>query len=212
MFTSEAIGESCHLPLKNSACHHHTFMHAAQCPAEISRKSGTPPSLSANGPRTPLHASTAIGQRVWNTQPAGGVNGLGMSPRSTILSRWRSILGFGSGTADKRACVYGWSGLLYNSSGSPTSTILPKYITITLSLMWRTTDKSWALTHITRRAYLHRNETSTSLSAHIRIEIRSGGRFSLLCSAATVLVSVLSDRRLQPTLLKPNRKQTFRSQ
>ena len=41
--------------------------------------------------------------------------------------------------------VYGWSGLLNNSSTGAISTIWPAYITQTLSAVWATTPKSWVI-------------------------------------------------------------------
>src|ERR687888_505079 len=73
---------------------------AAQCPGFTSRSSGT----------TCRHRSIAIGQRGWNTQPDGGLSGLGTSPRSTTRSRRASSSGSGIGTADSSARVYGCSG------------------------------------------------------------------------------------------------------
>ena len=49
-------------------------------------------------------------QRVWKRQPDGGSAGLGMSPLRMIRRRDRSVRASGTGTADSRATVYGWSG------------------------------------------------------------------------------------------------------
>ena len=51
--------------------------------------------------------STASGQRGLNTQPLGGLIGLGTSPFSTRCSRARSISGSGTGIADKSALRVG---------------------------------------------------------------------------------------------------------
>ena len=53
-----------------------------------------------------------LGQRVLNLHPAGGSMGEGTSPSSSIRLRKRSFFGFGCGTAESRACVYGWYGFL----------------------------------------------------------------------------------------------------
>ena len=50
------------------------------------------------------------GQRVWNRQAEGGFAGLGRSPASRIVSRWRSTIGSGIGTAESSEIVYGCSG------------------------------------------------------------------------------------------------------
>ena len=65
-------------------------------------------------------------QRVWNTQPDGGLAGLGISPDSRIRS-----LGSPStlGTADSNASVYGWCGPLKIWSVVPSSWRRPRYIT-----------------------------------------------------------------------------------
>ena len=55
------------------------------------------------------HVGWALGQRVWNTQPDGGAMGLGMSPSSTMRVRDRMDTGTVSGSADRRATVYGSS-------------------------------------------------------------------------------------------------------
>ena len=39
---------------------------------------------------------------------------------------------------------------MYSSSAGPTSISLPRYITATLSEMWRTTDRSWAMNRYDR--------------------------------------------------------------
>jgi hypothetical protein len=47
------------------------------------------------------------GHRVWNTQPDGGLAGLGISPVN--LMRYRTIPS-SLGTAESKASVYGWWG------------------------------------------------------------------------------------------------------
>ena len=51
------------------------------------------------------HSSPAIGQRVWNTQPDGGLKGEGISPLSARGARARSIFGSGIGAASSSALV-----------------------------------------------------------------------------------------------------------
>ena len=41
--------------------------------------------------------------------------------------------------------MYGWSGRELSSRDGASSTIRPRYITAIRSLMWRTTDRSWAM-------------------------------------------------------------------
>jgi len=49
----------------------------------------------------------AIGHRVWNRHPDGGLTGDGISPLISIGSRSRSTTGSGTGIDDKSAFVYG---------------------------------------------------------------------------------------------------------
>src|SRR5690606_22017483 len=51
--------------------------------------------------------SIAIGQRVRNTQPLGGLIGLGSSPFKIIRSRFSSTSESGIGMAERSAFVYG---------------------------------------------------------------------------------------------------------
>ena len=81
--------------------------------------------------------------RVWKRQPDGGLAGDGMSPLST--RRFLRIRGSGFGIADSSATVYGWRGFAYSVSTSASSTILPRYITPTRSLMCSTTARLWAM-------------------------------------------------------------------
>ncbi len=69
-----------------------------------------------------------------------------MSPRRMIRSRRSSTSGSGTGIADINASVYGCSGAEYSVSPSASSTRLPRYITPTTSLTWRTTARSCAMT------------------------------------------------------------------
>ena len=78
--------------------------HATWWPGAISRSSGTSSEQRSGSPRR-----SRSQHRVWKRQPDGGLAGDGMSPlRMTRRLRWR---GLGSGTADRRATVYGWAGL-----------------------------------------------------------------------------------------------------
>src|SRR2546425_9411461 len=72
---------------------------------------GPPPGvIGRSGGGSVRHRSLlrGCGQRGWNGHPDGGCAGDGMSPASTMrrLVAW----GFGSGTADSSARVYGWRG------------------------------------------------------------------------------------------------------
>ena len=89
-----------------------------------------------------MQFSVAIGQRVWNTHPFGGFTGLGSSPVRIIRSLLASMIGSGMGIAERSALVYGCKGFEYYSARSAISTICPRYITATRSLMWLTTDRS----------------------------------------------------------------------
>ena len=104
-------------------------MQAERCPGCISRSSGT----------VFAHSSIAIGHRVRNRQPDGGLMGVGTSPFKTIRSRF--CCGSGTGIAESKACVYGCSGFSYSSTESAISTILPKYITATRFEMCSTTAR-----------------------------------------------------------------------
>lgn len=83
--------------------------------------------------RSTAHRSRAYGQRVRNGHPVGLSAGLGTSPVSTMRSRGgpssADVPSSMSGTADSRACVYGWAGSEYNSSVPASSTISPRYMT-----------------------------------------------------------------------------------
>ena len=85
----------------------------------------------------------AIGQRVRNTQPDGGLAGLGGSPGRRM--RLRRLAGSSSGTADSNACVYGCRGALNTCDTGPVSMTRPRYITATRSHRLRTTARSWLM-------------------------------------------------------------------
>src|SRR5262249_56037820 len=89
------------------------------------------------------HRSMANGQRGWNRHPAGGSSGLGTSPASVSASRALSK-SIGSAAANS-AFVYGCCGASAIASASPLSTILPRYITAIVWLMWATAARSWAM-------------------------------------------------------------------
>ena len=113
---------------------------ATSWPVDSSRSNGT-----SVAHRSGLPSRSRSQQRVWKWHPDGGFTGDGTSPRRMIRRRWRSTSGFGIGTADSRATVYGWSGSRLSSRDGASSTIRPRYITAIRSLMWRTTDRSWAM-------------------------------------------------------------------
>ena len=113
---------------------------ATSWPVDSSRSNGT-----SAAHRSGLPSRSRSQQRVWKWHPDGGFTGDGTSPRRMIRRRWRSTAGFGIGTADSRATVYGWSGSRLSSRDGASSTIRPRYITAIRSLMWRTTDRSWAM-------------------------------------------------------------------
>src|ERR1051325_4996858 len=73
---------------------------AANCPGACSTSGGTSVLQIGN---------CAMGQRVWKTQPDGGLSGVGMSPLSRIRLFFSD--GSGIGTAESSAFVYGCSGL-----------------------------------------------------------------------------------------------------
>ncbi|MNT86756.1 hypothetical protein D3C72_2270810 [compost metagenome] len=80
---------------------------------------------------------------MWNLQPEGGLAGLGISPFSTIRSRFS--LGMGTGTADRRALVYGCWGRRNSSSREAVSTMEPRYITPMREQRCSTTLRSWEM-------------------------------------------------------------------
>ena len=49
----------------------------------------------------------ALGHRGWKRQPSGGLIGFGTSPSRSIGLRFRPSSGFGIGTAESSAPVYG---------------------------------------------------------------------------------------------------------
>ncbi len=95
------------------------------------------------GGSTEEQIGITAGQRVWNRHPGGGAAGLGTSPFRMIRSRFRA--GSGIGIAERRAWVYGCSGRLNSSSVGARSTTLPRYITTTLWLIARTTERWWEM-------------------------------------------------------------------
>ena len=81
-------------------------------------------------------------------EPAGGrrverAGHVALQPDALALAL--RARGSGTGTADSSATVYGCMGRSYRSSRSAISTILPRYMTATRSLMCRTTDRSCAM-------------------------------------------------------------------
>ena len=80
---------------------------------------------------------------VWNLHPLGGLAGEGISPSRIILFILAS--GFGTGTAENKAFVYGCNGFLKISCVFPSSIMFPKYITKIRSVIYLTTDKSWEI-------------------------------------------------------------------
>src|SRR4051794_31874184 len=82
---------SCFLPLSVSSppreTRTHTLWQATMWPAAVGLNTGT----------CRLHSSPAIGQRVWKTQPLGGVKGEGISPRSARGARGALDFGIGNG-------------------------------------------------------------------------------------------------------------------
>ena len=56
----------------------------------------------------------------------------------------------GTGTAEISARVYGWRGSRYSASPSASSTMRPRYITITRCAICRTTARSWLMNIIDR--------------------------------------------------------------
>jgi hypothetical protein len=89
------VAESTTAPKVCETALYRTSLQATQCRGRNSRSSG----------RTCLHRSTAIGQRGWKTQPAGGLIGLGTSPLTGRNVRSASTLGSGTGTAASNAWV-----------------------------------------------------------------------------------------------------------
>jgi hypothetical protein len=50
--------------------------------------------------------------------------------------------GSGTGTAESRACVYGWRGVSNSDATGASSTMRPWYMTATRVQMWRTSRRS----------------------------------------------------------------------
>ena len=107
---------------------------------------GGSPSTGSSGGTTLTQSRLAFGQRVWKRQPDGGLTGrrhvagqddpLAAVGASRVGHRdgRQQRLGVGVPRLARRA-----------RSRRPISTILPRYITATRSLMCRTTDRSWAM-------------------------------------------------------------------
>ena len=53
--------------------------------------------------------------------------------------------GSGTGIAEISAVEYGWSGAVNSAADSAISTIFPRYMTATTSLMYRTTTRLWEI-------------------------------------------------------------------
>src|SRR5438132_869337 len=90
-----------------------------------------------------IEQGSANRHRGWKRHPAGGSSGLGTSPASVTSSRGLSR-SMGSAAANS-AFVYGCCGSSATASASPHSTILPRYMTAILWLMWATAARSWAM-------------------------------------------------------------------
>src|SRR6266545_3683513 len=80
----------------------------------------------------------AMKQRGWKRQPLGGLAGLGTSPLRTMRCRLR--VGSGTRIAESSDTVYGCRGAAYSISLVVSSTITPRYMTATRSLMCSTTE------------------------------------------------------------------------
>src|SRR3990167_984784 len=115
----------------------YTLIQLTQWPSETSLSSGT----------VILQSGIISVHLVWNGHPSGGLSGDGMSPPRTTLFL---LPGLTLGTAARRALVYGCSGPPKSSSVPALSTILPRYITATASLMWLTTWRSCAMNRYER--------------------------------------------------------------
>ena len=108
-----------------------------------------PGASSASGGSSVRHTSCAFQHRVWNRQAGGGLSGLGTSRVSRIRSRRCRCPRCAPGTPPyrghqrRRVRVPGL-GVELVPEGS--STIFPRYMTATWSLMCRTTDRSCAIT------------------------------------------------------------------
>ena len=63
------------------------------------------PSTGTSGGSTSAQSSRALGQRVWNRHPRGGLVGVGRSPTRTIRSRLSATSGSACGRADSSARV-----------------------------------------------------------------------------------------------------------
>src|SRR5881296_803582 len=102
-----------------------------------------PGATSTFGGAVVVQMSWARRQRVRKRQPDGRSIGLGSSP---LIGTWVYVCsGSGTGTANKRARVYGWVGFETTSSVGPLSTIRPRYITAIRSDMYRATAMSWVM-------------------------------------------------------------------
>ncbi len=82
-------------------------------------------------------------QRVWKRQPDGGFAGEGTSPCSTSRFLRMRGSGFGHGR-QQRDRVRDAAGPRTACSTAASSTILPRYMTPTRSLMYWTTERLWA--------------------------------------------------------------------
>jgi hypothetical protein len=132
-----------------------------------------------------------------------------------IRRRRDSTTGSGIGIAERSATVYGWNGKRFRSRELASSTIRPRYITAIRSLMWRTTDRSWAMNRYVRSNSPWRRsrrlmiwawiETSSALigsSATIRsgFTASAGDADPLALTAGELVRVALAEVGLSPTV------------
>ena len=125
---------------------------AAPCARAASRRaaarSGTRPDVRgaiSSAAASPAADVLAIGHRVWKRQPDGGLAGLGTSPWRMMRRRARSRRGSATGTADSSDCVYGCAGVVVERVAVGDLDDPAEIHHATRSLVWRTTERSWAM-------------------------------------------------------------------
>src|SRR3990172_4530631 len=113
---------------------------ATSWPLERTRRLG-----SSATQRSGLPSRSRSPHPLRNPHPQGGFTGLGTSPLRMIRRRRASTAGSGMGMADRSATAYGGTGRWFSYRDGATSTMRPSDFTSIRLLMWRTTERSWAM-------------------------------------------------------------------
>src|SRR5262249_52440535 len=152
---------------------------------------------------------SAWGQRGGEPQPAGGDSGLGTSPARMISSRRSS--GCEGSAAEKSACVYGCLGDFETTSAAPISTILPRYITAIVWLMWATAARSWAMKRYDTPSWACRSLSKFRICARIETSSADTGSSSTMTLGASDSARAIAMRWRWPPENSCGKRSTARS-